>query len=105
MAGQEQSFALPPELFRLKLTGLELLSLGETDLEDTLAGKDGYESHLLTCDEQAGQYHKIVTRSGKVFGAILLGPCPFSRLVEKAVQERRDWSALQNEIKATIERK
>lgn len=98
MAGRTISLGMPPESFRLKLTGIDLLSIGEADLEGTLAARGAAESHVIDSRPNEGVYHKIVVIDGRVCGAILLGACPAGRMIEKAVGENRIWKEVAGEI-------
>ncbi|HQG28599.1 MAG TPA: hypothetical protein PLY73_08565 [Candidatus Ozemobacteraceae bacterium] len=89
---------MPPESFRLKLTGVDLLSIGEADLEGALAAQGRAEAHVIATRPDEGVYHKIVVREGAVCGAILLGACPAGRTIEKAVAENRPWKDVAAEI-------
>ncbi len=48
---------------RLKVSGIDLFSAGETD----------GDQHQLTVDRQAGVYRRLILRDNKIVGAILLG--------------------------------
>lgn len=98
MAGKTVSLGLPPESFRLKLTGVDLLSIGEADLEGTLCANGAAEAHVIAARPDDGVYHKIVVAGGNVCGAILLGACPAGRAIEKAVTESRPWNEVAAEI-------
>jgi len=98
MAGKSAPLTMPPESFRLKLTGIDLLSVGEADLEGTLSAQGTAETHLLPGCPGEGIYHKIVVMEGNVRGAILLGACPAGRVIEKAVAESRLWKDVAAEI-------
>ncbi|MBF0407173.1 MAG: NAD(P)/FAD-dependent oxidoreductase [Candidatus Riflebacteria bacterium] len=87
IAGKDLPFKLPSESFRLKITGIDLLSVGEADLENQLSGKNDFVSHIIEDSPEEGKYAKITTEKGLVKGAILLGSYPFVRNVEKAVQD------------------
>lgn len=101
MTGKTVSLAMPPESFRLKLTGIDLLSVGEADLEGALAARGTAESHVIASRPEDGVYHKIVVVDGNVCGAILLGACPAGRTIEKAVAENRVWKEVAVEIGAS----
>jgi len=101
MAGKTVSLGMPPESFRLKLTGIDLLSIGEADLEGTLTANGSAETHVIAARPDEGIYHKVVVASGNVCGAILLGACSAGRAIEKAVAESRPWKDVAAEIGAS----
>ncbi|HOY68282.1 MAG TPA: FAD-dependent oxidoreductase [Candidatus Ozemobacteraceae bacterium] len=98
MAGKASPLTMPPESFRLKLTGVDLLSVGEMDLEGALAARGEAVAHVIASKIDEGIYHKVVERDGVVVGAILLGACTAGRAIEKAVAEVRSWKELATEI-------
>ncbi|MFZ2955650.1 MAG: FAD-dependent oxidoreductase [Candidatus Ozemobacteraceae bacterium] len=97
-SGKTQPFSDPPEVFRLKVSGIELLSVGETDLDGTKSAANSVQTHVLIDNSAEEAYRKIVVVEGRVRGAILVGVCPFSRAVERAVAENKNWKALADEM-------
>lgn len=89
-----------PETFRLKITGTELLSIGEADLDGSLTAAGSHQSVILVDESATGRYQKIVVSKDRVVGTILLGPCPKSRVIEKAVVDHRSWKDLEAELTA-----
>ena len=92
LAGTAPDFALPPEIFRLKVTGIDLLSVGNTDLEGQTEALGNSRSHVVNESPEMGQYLKFVEEKGTVIGAVLLGLPEKAREVEAAVKSRKPWS-------------
>jgi len=88
------------EPYRLKITGTELLSVGETDLEGALTAAGSHQAVILVDEASTGRYQKIVISQGFVAGAIVVGSCPKNRVIEKAVADRRPWKDLETELTA-----
>lgn len=98
IAGKVMEPVSMAESFRLKITGTELLSIGETDLDGALTTAGSHQTKILVDESATGRYQKIVLAQGLTVGAILVGPCPKSRVIEKAVVDRRPWKDLETEL-------
>ena len=76
--------AVPPT--RLKVPGIDLLSVGEA------TPTDGAAQELRLDDGDERRYRKLVLRGGRACGAIVLGHHELHVAVGEAVAERRDVS-------------
>jgi len=99
ICGKKISISAPPEVFRLKVSGVDILSVGNCDLEGTGAKTGDCQIHILKEDAVKGIYHKIVVEKGIVSGAILLGVTEKARAIETAVKEKTPWEKLSKELK------
>ena len=97
LAGKITPFTPPPEVFRLKVTGIDLLSLGNTDLEGNGALAGCLKAHILLENIATGKYLKIIEEAGIVVGAISLGIPEKARFIESAVKERRAFTSFLSE--------
>ncbi len=93
VAGKGGAFSEPPESFRLKVSGIDLLTMGNADPDGRFgqsAGDAGWVAVLANRPEDC-IYHKVVVEDSRVTGAMLLGPCQFTKLIENAVKTRQPW--------------
>jgi NADPH-dependent 2,4-dienoyl-CoA reductase/sulfur reductase-like enzyme/ferredoxin len=100
--GGEEGFVAVPPLTMLKVSGVDLTSVG------AIEGEPGDEEIALE-DPDESRYRKLVVRDGRLVGAILLGYARESAAVAAAVQEgwdvgdrlerlrEGDWSVLEPE--------
>ncbi|MBF0545730.1 MAG: NAD(P)/FAD-dependent oxidoreductase [Candidatus Riflebacteria bacterium] len=99
LAGKLSPLKMPNETYRLKITGVDLLSIGETDLENQLSGNNDFLSNIIEDSPEQGKYAKIITEKGLIKGAIILGAFSFTRNVEKAVQDNLPFEKFLETIK------
>jgi nitrite reductase (NADH) large subunit len=97
LAGKSEPFAFPPETFQLKVSGINLLSLGNTSPEIDRE-TPGIACHMLGCNPAEGKYFKVVEEMGKVTGAIILGNFAQATKIEHAVKEGYPWVNLASEF-------
>jgi nitrite reductase (NADH) large subunit len=100
MLGGEATYRLAVEPARLKVPGIDLLSIGTVHTEDTDA------QAIVVSDYGARRYRKLVLEDGRLVGAIVLGNAELFDVVTQAVEarlelaadldalERGDWDAL-----------
>lgn len=93
MAGQAASYAgtLPANI--LKVVGIDLMSIGEIDVEDKLES-------LVSQDDAGKTFRKLVTKDNVIIGAILLGDLSGSAEIMKAIKEKSDITPFKTELAA-----
>ncbi len=84
--GVETAFGGVPRANALKVLGLDLLSIGQFEPEDG--------SYWVVADEPAGKYRHFVFHDGRLVGCILLGEGGAALAAKKAIEGKRDFSAL-----------
>ena len=92
MAGKETVYPGTVPSNTLKVVGIDLVAAGEIDGE-------GKMEALVTRDEAGKAYRKLVLQENAIMGAILLGDIRGSEEIQKAIKEKRDISALKNELR------
>ena len=93
MAGQAARYegTVPSNL--LKVVGIDLLSVGEIDVEGRLEA-------LVSKDETKKTYRKLVLKDKAIIGAILLGDLRGSAEILSAIQKKTDISPFKAELAA-----
>ncbi|WP_144394260.1 FAD-dependent oxidoreductase [Pleionea sediminis] len=89
--GDHNEFHHHPQPTALKVVGVELLSMGDFN---------GQETDTLIVLEDEGRYRKLVIREGIVVGAILLGYPDLKKAVIKWVNEKTNVSDTIDKLKA-----
>lgn len=83
LCGEEKLFAAKPYVTMLKVSGIDVHSMGE---QDVCAG-----SRMLTYqDRQLGIYKKIIVRDSIIVGALLYGDIADSQLFFKLIQDQTE---------------
>ncbi len=75
----------------LKVVGIDLLSVGEIDVEGKLES-------IVGKDVTSKTYRKLVIRDNVIVGAILLGDLAGSAEIQGAIQKRIDITAFKAEL-------
>lgn len=91
--GGEEAFEPIPPLTMLKVSGVDLTSVG------VIEARDGDEE-IVDEDPLESRYRKLVVHDGRLVGAILLGYGAESQAVATAVQEQRDVSGDLDRLRA-----
>ena len=86
MAGVPTEFGGIPRSNTLKVLGVDLFSIGQVTLEDG--------SFDATDQETDGKYQRFVFRDSYLIGAVLLGDTKLTAAVKRAVEARKDFSAI-----------
>lgn len=92
MAGKETIYEGTLPSHRLKVAGIDLVSMGDIDAE-------GEDDCVVRSDEEKCVYRKLVIENHAVAGAILLGDLHGEKAIREAVESHKDISA----IKETME--
>ncbi|GIL41336.1 nitrite reductase large subunit NirB [Roseiterribacter gracilis] len=90
-ADKEKCFAPVASATRLKVTGIEMLSLGD------FSGGDGTED-LVFRDPGRGVYRRIVLRDDKVIGAVLYGDARDGGWYQRLLRDGSDCSAFRDAL-------
>jgi nitrite reductase (NADH) large subunit len=90
MLGGEDAFRLAVQPARLKVPGIDLLSIGSVHAED---GRT-----VVVGDLGARRYRKLVLEDGRLVGAIVLGNADLFDVVTQAVEARLDLGADVDEL-------
>jgi nitrite reductase (NADH) large subunit len=91
MAGRETLYNGTIRSNRLKVSGIDLISMGDIDAE-------GDGQSLVTADEKKCIYRKIVMDGNAITGAILLGDLRGEKEIQQAIASCRDISSCRSEI-------
>ena len=83
MAGQTVSYAGTVPSNQLKVVGLDLLSVGEIDVEGKLEA-------IVSQDEAGKTYRKLVLKDNVIIGAILFGDLRGSAEILQAIKRKAD---------------
>jgi len=81
--GHEEIFVEDPPSARLKVLGIDLLSVGQITAQ---------EGDKILAQQTNGNYASFVFHEGKLVGAILLGDTSLAVLVQNAVDAHQDFS-------------
>ncbi|MCL5047154.1 MAG: hypothetical protein M1598_10345 [Actinobacteria bacterium] len=82
MAGRDVSYTGSVISHKLKVAGIDLISLGEIDAPGQLESK-------ARQDKEGGVYRKLVFRDGVLVGVILLGDSTGHQEIARAIAEKR----------------
>lgn len=85
-AGLDAPFGGVPRSHALKILGLDTVSIGEF----LPAG----ESYRTVAEEREGVYRSFVFREGRLVGANLVGEASLAQAARRAIESRRDFTAL-----------
>jgi nitrite reductase (NADH) large subunit len=91
MAGQETLYEGTVFTNKLKVAGIDLVSMGNIDA----AGK---EKCLITTDDKQSVYRKLVVAENRLDGAILYGNVHGEKAIYGAIEEHKDVSAAKKVI-------
>jgi nitrite reductase (NADH) large subunit len=89
MLGDEAAFVPESPPARLKVPGIDLLSVGTIDAPED----DGDGQTVVVSEFGARRYRKLVLEDGRLTGAIVLGSAEFFDVVTEAVEARLDLGA------------
>ena len=92
MAGKETIYEGTLQSHRLKVAGIDLVSMGDIDAE-------GDDECVVTADEEKCIYRKLVIENHAVAGAILLGDLRGEKEIQAAIEGHKDISS----VKKTME--
>jgi nitrite reductase (NADH) large subunit len=92
MAGKETVYEGTLQSHRLKVAGIDLISMGDIDAE-------GEDKCVVLSDDEKCVYRKLVIENDCVAGAILLGDLRGEKAIQAAVEGRKAVSA----VKETME--
>lgn len=87
MAGRETLYGGTLQSHRLKVAGIDLVSMGDIDAE-------GGDACVVRSDEEKCIYRKLVIENRTVAGAILLGDLKGAKEIQAAVEGRKALSAV-----------
>lgn len=87
MAGRETIYEGTLQSHRLKVAGIDLVSMGDIDAE-------GEDECIVRSDEEKCIYRKLVIENHAVAGAILLGDLHGEKAIQAAVEGRRAVAAV-----------
>jgi NADPH-dependent 2,4-dienoyl-CoA reductase/sulfur reductase-like enzyme/ferredoxin len=93
-AGGDARFAATPTASRLKVHGIEVVSIGQPTTV-----LDGDEVVTIREEDEA-RYRKLVLRDGRIVGAILIGDGLDVSAVQRAMDEAQDVTALRSALEA-----
>ena len=93
MAGRETAYEGTLRSHRLKVAGIDLVSMGDIDAE-------GEDECVVLSDDEKCVYRKLVIENHTVAGAILLGDLRGEKTIQAAVEGHRDIAA----VRETMER-
>jgi len=85
-AGAKVEFGGIPRSNMLKVLGVDLVSIGKFEPEDG--------SYQVVEEAEDGRYMRFVFRDSRLVGAILMGDASIATALKKAVESKRDCSAL-----------
>jgi nitrite reductase (NADH) large subunit len=91
MTGKETLYNGTVRSNRLKVSGIELVSMGDIDAE-------GEGKCVVTADEKKCVYRKIVLDGNAITGAILLGDIRGEKEIQEAIASCRDISSCRSEL-------
>lgn len=89
LRGQHARYRDPSPVTRLKVSGLDIHSMGQVEAET------GQQSLWLS-DRQAGVYKKLIIEDGRLRGVLLVGDVRHGQWYAEALQGDRDVSALRD---------
>jgi nitrite reductase (NADH) large subunit len=92
MAGKETIYEGTLQSHRLKVAGIDLVSMGDIDAE-------GQDECVVRSDDEKCVYRKLVIENHAVAGAILLGDLHGEKAIQAAVEGHKDIAA----VKETME--
>ena len=87
MAGRETVYGGTLQSHRLKVAGIDLVSMGDIDAE-------GEDACVVQSDEEKCIYRKLVIENHAVAGAILLGDLHGEKAIQAAVEGRKTLAAV-----------
>ena len=87
MAGKETVYGGTLQSHRLKVAGIDLVSMGDIDAE-------GDDACVVRSDEEKCIYRKLVIENHAVAGAILLGDLRGEKAIQAAVEGHKDIAAV-----------
>jgi nitrite reductase (NADH) large subunit len=87
MAGKETIYEGTLQSHRLKVAGIDLVSMGDIDAESE-------DECVVLSDEEKCVYRKLVIENHCVAGAILLGDLRGEKAIQAAVEGHKDVSAV-----------
>ncbi len=91
MAGKETVYEGTLQSHRLKVAGINLVSMGDIDTE-------GEEECVVLSDDEKCVYRKLVIENHCVAGAILLGDLHGERAIQAAVEGHKDVSSVKESM-------
>ncbi len=97
LSGGKASYAGTVPSHKLKVVGIDLLSMGEIDAENK------FES-VVSKDEERFIFKKAVISDGKVIGAILLGDTGGDSAISKAIKENSSFDGVRHLFLSAVSR-
>lgn len=91
MAGGKEKYAGTVPSNKLKVVGIDLVSMGEIDEENR------WES-IVVKQENRGHYRKLVLKENRIIGAILLGDIRGNEAIQRAIQSQKDIRAFKDRL-------
>ncbi len=91
MAGRETIYEGTVQANRLKVAGIDLISIGDIDAE-------GEEECIVAQDDRQCVYRKLVIAGNTIAGAILLGDLRGEKEIQAAIEKRKDISSIRKAI-------
>ena len=91
MAGKETIYEGTLQSHRLKVAGIDLVSMGDIDAESE-------DECIVRSDEEKCVYRKLVIENDTVAGAILLGDLRGEKEIQAAIEARKDVSSILKDL-------
>ncbi|HSD94969.1 MAG TPA: FAD-dependent oxidoreductase, partial [Syntrophales bacterium] len=91
MAGKETIYEGTLQSHRLKVAGIDLVSIGDIDAE-------GEDECVVRSDEEKCVYRKLVIEGNCISGAILLGDLRGEKEIQAAIEGRKDISLVKKKM-------
>ncbi|MGE5843306.1 MAG: NAD(P)/FAD-dependent oxidoreductase, partial [Syntrophaceae bacterium] len=91
MAGKETIYEGTLQSHRLKVAGIDLVSMGDIDAE-------GEDECVVRSDEEKCVYRKLVIEGNCISGAILLGDLRGEKEIQAAIEGRKDISLVKKKM-------
>jgi nitrite reductase (NADH) large subunit len=91
MAGKETLYEGTLTANKLKVAGIDLVSIGDIDAE-------GDDECIVRSDEEKCIYRKLVIENNSIAGAILLGDLRGEKEIQAAIEEHKDLSLVKKKL-------
>ena len=91
MAGQTAEYTGTTLSNQLKVAGIDLLAAGDIDPEGKLLA-------FIDQNQAAGTYRKLVLKDNQLVGCLLFGTLEGRKKILKALEEKKDLSAIKDRL-------
>jgi nitrite reductase (NADH) large subunit len=91
MAGKETLYGGTMQSHRLKVAGIDLVSMGDIDAE-------GDDECVVRSDEEKCVYRKLVIENNAIAGAILLGDLRGEKEIQAAIEGHKELSSVKKKL-------